>query len=138
MRGTPYTDSAQSIVEAAAEKVIFESLSWESRKIDSSRTYTAREAEISLDRFYRDGIDLTRDGGGASTGSGVVRVNLIFNRAPAAGVQVTYCMPIVFPGIREMFALVKEKYPCSVSGAGQEYHGVAIMKEAYFGKDPEA
>lgn len=136
-RGAPFTNSQQTIVEAAAEKIIFESLLWERRKISLDSGVASANAAISLHRVYKDGNDLSINGGSDASSDGVVRVNLITNRSPfEQGVRVTYCMPIVFPGLDTLFSLVKEKYPCHVHTLGSNYSGVAILREAYFGREP--
>ncbi len=137
VRGAPYTNKGQAIAEAAAEKVIFESLMWEQSKISLNSGVGSANAGISLDRVYKDGNDLGVDGGGTSGTDGVVRVNLITNRPEfEQGVQVTYCMPIVFPGLDALFSTVKERWPCHVQTLGSRYSGVAIVREAYFGREP--
>src|SRR5262249_30496837 len=97
LREPPYTNSEQTIAEAAAEKVIFESLLWEHKNI------VVDGGPESLDRYYRDGIDLSRDGVNREPSEGSVRVNILTN----SGVEVTYCMPILFPGLNTLFSLVK-------------------------------
>ena len=85
-----------------------------------------------MDRYYNDGIDLGRDGVWHDQSQGTVRVNLLTNQ----GAQVTYCMPILFPGVDSLFALVKKEYPCHDSRIGRSYSGIAIVKKATFGREP--
>jgi hypothetical protein len=93
--GGLFTNGNQTTAEAAAEKIIFESLPWEHERID-----VADEHDWYMKRLYKDGID---DSG--SVNNGAVRVE--FTTDPAVhsygGVKVTYCMPVLFPGLEPFF-----------------------------------
>ncbi|HLG18207.1 MAG TPA: TadE family protein [Bdellovibrionota bacterium] len=132
VREAPYTNDGQTIAEAAAEKVIFESLMWEHQNIDVAAG-SKKGGEPSLDRYYRDGNDLLKDGVSTVGSEGIVRVNL----RTGLGAQVLYCLPIVFPGTEIFAGLAKKKYPCTVSRFGRHYSGIAIEEEALFGREPQ-
>jgi hypothetical protein len=128
VRSLPYTTGEQTIAEAVAEKIIFEGLMWEHQK-----SIDVQGGASSLDRYYKDGIDTSVDSTSTQQNEGAVRINFLKGR----GAQITYCMPIMAPGIAKIFSLVKEKYPCKNSGAGRNYDGVAITQQALFGVEPE-
>ncbi len=137
---TELTNGNQTIAEAAAEKVIFESLLWEHRKIESS------SQTLTLDRTYRDGSQVGYDA--APQGEGVVKVRFMGctgagdcnsvvgpgNILP--GLEVTYCLPIVFPGIDFLFTMTKQEIPCHVSTAGRSYSGIGITYRVQLGREP--
>ncbi|MFH1017571.1 MAG: TadE/TadG family type IV pilus assembly protein, partial [Pseudomonadota bacterium] len=127
VRGLPYTAGEQTIAEAAAEKVIFESLMWEHKNID------VQGDASSLDRYYRDGIDASVNSASSSPSEGAVRINFLKGQ----GARITYCLPIIAPGINALFSLVREKYPCRNSRTLRHYDGIAITEEAKFGVEPE-
>ncbi|MEZ4704644.1 MAG: TadE/TadG family type IV pilus assembly protein [Bdellovibrionota bacterium] len=123
----PYTHPDQTIVEASAEKRIFESLSWEQRRIRQA------DQKDFLLRAYFDGDDVSYNHPSALGVGGAVRVNFLGCAQGAgcpagAGVETTYCVPIVFPGLSEIFSLVKKEYPCKVQQMGISYDGIAITK----------
>jgi len=122
----PYTNSDQTIIEAAAEKSIFESLLWENRKIKITK-----EPGI-MDRVYLDGNDLSKDGVSESATEGNVRVNALHD-----GVHVTYCAPIFAPGLSNLFSLASQTYPCKTTRGGFGKAGLAVIRTAKFGLEPE-
>ncbi len=126
LRESPYTNREQPIAEAAAEKVIFESLLWEHPRIRAEGSYP------TTTRTYEDGIDLARDGVSSDRTQGAVRVNM----RTGLGVEVTYCMPIVFPMVDILFSAAKKEYPCKNSRMSHHYSGVAIVQKAQFGREP--
>lgn len=124
-RALPYTNPDQTIAEAAAEKVIFESLLWEQRRIavDGDRH--------SLDRYYEDGNHALYRGVKNFSNPGTVHVDFKAcdkgSGCPnGSGVEVYYCLPIVFPGVNKLFESSKKKWPCTGSSLGREYKGIAI------------
>lgn len=134
VREVPYTNDSQAIAEAAAEKIIFESLLWEHRKIESP------SQALSLQRYYSDGPQAAYDGGGALN-EGIVKVNFLGCTGAGGcdngtGVEVTYCLPIVFPGIDFLFTTVKKENPCHVNSAGRSYSGIGITYRVEFGREP--
>lgn len=123
---SPKTNATQTISEAAAEKIIFESLLWEHKRISVAGDHD------SDDRTYADGNDISLNGQQQETSQGAVRINI----REGLGTDVTYCMPIHFPGADALFAATKEKYPCRTSRSGRTYNGVAITQRAAFGLEP--
>ena len=136
VRELPFTHKDQTIVEAAAEKIIFESLLWEQKRIKVDGN------EDSLDRYYEDGIQHQYDGTGAYTNEGSVQVNLLgcssstSQCAEGQGVEVSYCLPIVFPGVSILFESSKKQWPCKGGRFGKDYSGLAITRKATFGREP--
>lgn len=134
VRELPFTNQDQTISEAAAEKVIFESLLWEHPNVvvDGGR--------FSLKRYYEDGIHHFYDDIGSSTSEGAIHVNFIGCKGGhgcpdgSGGVEVIYCLPMVFPGVDVLFSSVKKKWPCKVTSFGKEYSGVAISKAESLGR----
>jgi len=131
LRESPYTNREQTIAEAAAEKVIFESLLWEHRNIKVGTGPESGEG-FFLDRYYHDGNDLLRNGTNATQSQGTVRVNLVDGQ----GAEVIYCMPIVFPSIDRLFTSAKKEWECENNRLGKGYKGIAISKSAQFGPEP--
>ena len=119
-----HIDGSQTIAEAAAEKVIFESLAWEHSKIE------VKGEPYSLERSYKDGNDLSINGVSATPSEGTVRVNLVDDHTGQKAV-VTYCMPIRVPGLEDMFHSLKEEYPCSNTRGSRSYSGIAIQKTGH-------
>ena len=133
LASAPFTNKDQTIAEAAAEAVIFESLLWEQRRIDVQDTINF------LNRVYEDGNNVTYSGFPVENTPGVVQVNFRCSSAgceDGTGVDVSYCMPIVFPGIEFFFEAVKEESPCETIQAGRSYSGVMITKRTEFGREP--
>ena len=126
LRAEPYTNSDQTIVEAAAEKMIFESLAWENGKI-----HLIGESK-NMDRVYLDGNDLARNGVHEAPTDGTVRVNALPD-----GVAVTYCLPLFAPGLSKIFSLAIKKYPCKNTRTGFGGVGLAVVRTAQFGLEPE-
>ncbi|MCB0326636.1 MAG: pilus assembly protein [Bdellovibrionales bacterium] len=131
----PYTHTDQHIVEASAEKRIFESLSWEQRRISQL------DGQDFLQRVYLDGDDISYNHSQANTSAGAVRINYLgctqgSTCDNAQGVETTYCAPIVFPGISFLFALSTQKDPCKVQQLGLSYSGLAITKGVSLGREP--
>jgi hypothetical protein len=122
----PYTNPGQSIAEAAAEKVLFESLRWEQRKIKVIGD------NKNLDRVYKDGNDLSQSGISENSTEGSVRLS-----AMGDGVRVTYCVPIFAPGLSKLFALAVKNYPCKNTRGGFGNVGLMVTREARFGREPE-
>ena len=129
------TDSQQSIAEAVAEKIIFETLPWEHHRIT-----VANEADWYMERLYSDGIDE-----GTTVNRGSVRIE--FGTHPYLpsgfpGVRVTYCMPSLFPAIDKFVTALgpeNELKSCRVSrsesGSG-EPPGIPISYGYYLGREP--
>lgn len=130
----PYTNPGQTIAEAAAESVIFESLMWEQRRVK------VLDQSNYLRRVYEDGNNTMHSGGFAQSSTGVVQVNFLCGSSQGcdegSGVEVQYCMPIVFPGIDHFFETVKGESPCKVTQDGRTYSGVAISSKTQFGREP--
>lgn len=121
------TNKEQTIAEAAAEKVIFESLLWENKNI------RVEGGPASLDRYYKDGNDLIRNGvSSSSNNEGHVQVNL----REGQGADVTYCTPLLFPGIKTLFKLAQSNWPCTIRRLGNDVGGIAIKRKATFGREP--
>jgi len=132
IREAPYTNRLQTIAEAAAEKVIFESLLWEHQNVVVGRGEQLPLPTETLDRYYRDGVDTLHDGRGTDATEGAVRVNF----QALQGVEVTYCMPVIVPALDSLFRLVKKTYGCKKTRSGRRYEGIAIRKVANFGREP--
>ncbi|MCI5073190.1 pilus assembly protein [bacterium] len=134
-QSAPYTHNQQSIAEASAEKIIFESLMWEHAKIKLD----APEL-LSNQRSYYDGDHVQYDGSSLSNTDGSVGINFIGCRgqdcAQGTGVKVYYCLPIIFPGAEILFSGALKKYPCKGQGMGRTYQGIAIQRQAYLGREP--
>ena len=134
-QSAPYTHDQQSIAEASAEKIIFESLMWEHAKIKLD----APEI-LSNERSYYDGIHAQYDGSSLSSTDGSVGINFIGCRgqdcAQGTGVKVYYCLPIIFPGAKILFSGALKQYPCKGQGIGRTYQGIAIQRQAYLGREP--
>ncbi len=134
-QSSPYTNNQQSIAEASAEKVIFESLMWEHAKIKLDGPDL-----LSNQRSYYDGNHVQYDGSSLSNTDGSVGINYIGCRgqdcAQGTGVKVYYCLPIVFPGAKILFAGALKKYPCKGQSMGRSYQGIAIQRQAYLGREP--
>jgi len=135
VRELPFTNQGQTIAEAAAEKIIFESLLWEHKRI------TVEGNELSLDRYYQDGIHHQYNGVSSVTNEGAVQVNLlgcpgVNNCTLGLGVEVTYCLPIVFPGLDVLFGSSKKNWPCKGRRLGQDYSGIAVIHTAKLGREP--
>lgn len=129
----PFTNESQTIAEAAAETVMFESLMWEQRRIK------VLDQVNYLNRVYEDGNNELQGGQFAQTSTGVVQVKFVCDSSSCdsgAGVEVQYCMPIAFPGISYLFEAVKGEDPCKVTQDGRTYSGVAISHATYFGREP--
>ncbi len=130
----PYTNEGQTIAEASAEAVIFESLMWEHRRIKvlNNANY--------LERVYEDGNNISYNSKPSEQSSGVVHVNFLCGSSNGcdmgSGVEVQYCMPIVFPGVDYLFEAIKSKSPCTVTQNGRTYSGVAISQKTEFGREP--
>lgn len=130
----PYTNEDQTIVEAAAESVIFESLLWEQRRIK------VQDSVNFFNRVYEDGNNTIYNGRISENSTGAVQVN--FQCASAngcsvgSGVEVSYCMPIVFPGIDAFFDVIRKQDPCKITQNGRTYSGVMISKLSEFGREP--
>ena len=134
-RAEPFTNKSQSIAEAAAEKVLFESLLWEQKRIRVDGD------EQSLARVYEDGNQdfYERGGFGQSRGSVYVEYkgcNAGNTCANGKGVEVHYCLPIVFPGISFLFGNSKKQWPCKGQALGRVYEGIAISRSAFLGREP--
>lgn len=123
--GAPFTNEHQTIAEAAAEAVIFESLMWEHKRIK------VLDPSNYVVRVYEDGNNTTTSGSFAQTSTGVVQVDF-----DSAGADVQYCMPIVFPGADYLFEAVKKDNPCKVTQNGRTYTGIAISQKTDFGREP--
>lgn len=135
LREQPYTNKDQTISEAAAEKVIFESLLWENQRISMGGDYR------SNDRYYQDGNQEQYDGQGISNTTGAVQVN--FNGCQddpdcktGISLEVLYCMPVIFPGAELLFGSSKKKWPCKVNSFGKSYDGIGISKTSFFKREP--
>ncbi|MCB1196848.1 MAG: TadE/TadG family type IV pilus assembly protein [Bdellovibrionota bacterium] len=130
----PKTNADQTIAEAAAEMVIFESLMWEQSRIDQ------RSSLDIFNRVYEDGNDLSYNRGASYASGGAVKVNLHCAHPGGCengeGVTVTYCMPFVFPGVDLFFAAREKEYPCKVQRFGRSYNGVALSKSIFLGREP--
>ncbi|MCC7460315.1 MAG: pilus assembly protein [Proteobacteria bacterium] len=130
----PHTNEGQTIAEAAAEAVIFESLMWEHRRVK------VLDQANYLRRVYEDGNNTMHNGGFSQSSTGVVQVNFLCGSSQGCdlgtGVEVQYCMPIVFPGIDNFFSAVKGESPCTVTQNGRTYSGVAITSKTQFGREP--
>jgi hypothetical protein len=133
------TSDRQSIAEAAAEKIIFESLPWEHTRIVVTDTN-----DWYMKRLYRDGVDASN-----SVNNGAVRVD--FGTDPAfhsfGGLRLTYCMPVLFPGLETFFtgnfsSLEDNANPCdnlrspSSSGFGDKVAAIPIQHAFYLGREP--
>jgi hypothetical protein len=121
---TPRTSSDQSIAEAAAEMVIFESLMWEQSQIE-----LLSQNEI-FDRVYVDGIDESYSTSPSNASGGSVKINFLCSEPGGCpngqGVTVTYCAPFVFPGTDLLFAAAEKENPCTVQRYGKSYKGLAL------------
>jgi hypothetical protein len=141
----PKTNSEQTIAEAVAEKIIFESLVWERKKIFMPGT------TLSLDRYYDDGNQAEYDGAGAtaSGSGGNVHVNFIGCKSPGdqicetgTALEVTYCLPIVFPGIDFLFEMSKKNNPdshgnpCKANRGNRPYTGIGITYRVTIDREP--
>lgn len=130
----PYTNEDQTIVEAAAESVIFESLLWEQSRIK------VQDQINYFNRVYEDGNNANYNSQIPENSSGVVQVN--FQCASAnncdlgSGVEVSYCMPISFPGVAGFFDLIQKKDPCRVTQNGRTFSGIMVSKLTEFGREP--
>lgn len=133
---SPFTNSQQTIAEAAAEKVIFESLVWENKRIKLQNT-----AE-PLSRIYEDGNHATyHSNGGVGNAPGAVHVEFKGCAQGSAcegglGVKVHYCLPIVFPFLETFFESSTKQWPCKGQALGRSYNGIAISREALLGRMP--
>ena len=131
-RSEPLTNPDQTIAEAAAEKVTFESLIWENTRIQADA--------LGAERYYEDGNHVQYDGGGQGHTTGAVQVNFVGCQgqgcATGTALEVLYCMPIVFPGARALFASSKKEWPCKVSAFGRSYEGIGLVKRSYFKREP--
>lgn len=134
LRSEPFTNAQQTVAEAAAEKVVFESLLWEQRRL---KVYGGQG---SSERYYEDGNQAQYDGAGYANSAGAVQVNFIGcggeSCETGTAVEVVYCMPIVFPGAKLFFSGAAREWPCKVSAFGRSYDGVAIAKKSYFPREP--
>ena len=133
LRSEPYTNGNQVIAEAAAEKILFESLLWENKKIQ------AGNPDSPFGRTYSDGNQHFYQGSNVQSSSGNVYVEFIgcqkgANCASGTGVKVHYCLPIIFPSIDKVFSGVKESWPCTGKALGREFSGIAISKRIDLGR----
>ncbi len=126
------TRGSQSVAEATAEKILFESLPWEHHRIT-----VTDENDWYMRRLYADGID----GGGASLNRGAVRVQFgtdpVLHNVP--GVELTYCMPVLFTGLDRFFSLWQSPNPCEqIRSIGLEKpaRGIPIQYAYYLGREP--
>lgn len=129
----PYTNEGQSIVEATAEAILFESLMWEQKRVK------ILDPANYLHRVYQDANNTTYGSNQMETSTGAVHVNFLCsgeNCEEGSGVDVTYCMPIVFPGIAFFFEAAKKDYPCKITQDGQTYSGVMVSHRTQFGREP--
>lgn len=143
IRGGGFTDEGQTIAEAVAEKVIFESLLWEHKRV----TYTSVAQEgagtlLVLDRVYKDGAQATY-GNGMPLADGAVSVDFTGCESEEAcgegkvGLTVRYCLPIVFPGIDFLFTTAKRDLPCQGGNEGKSYRGLMIDYSVELEREPE-
>ncbi|MCB0271833.1 MAG: pilus assembly protein [Bdellovibrionales bacterium] len=130
----PKTNPEQTIAEASAEMVIFESLMWEQTRIER------RSALDIFDRVYEDGNDLTYNASSSENSGGAVRVNLHCSDPGGcengSGVTVTYCAPFVFPGTEILFSLKQKEAPCRVERFGKSYQALGLSKTVLLGREP--
>ena len=130
----PYTNEDQTIAEAAAESAIFESLLWEQHRIK------VLDSVNYFNRVYQDGNNASYGGQASQSSTGTVQVNFLCPSAngcnDGTGVEVSYCMPIAFPGIDSFFAAVKKESPCKVTQNGRTYSGVMLTDSMEFGREP--
>jgi hypothetical protein len=130
----PYTNENQTIAEAAAESVIFESLMWEQRRVK------VLDRMNYLNRVYEDGNNDIHGGSFSESSTGVVQANLLCGSSSGCdsgtGVEIQYCMPIVFPGVSSFFEAVRGEDPCKVTQNGRTYSGIAISQTTEFGREP--
>lgn len=140
----PHTNAGQSIAEAAAEKIIFESLLWEHERISYMNQGSPTQGDLYvLSRLYDDGTHSRYDAQSSAANNGVVEVN--FQGCSGAGhcdegsgVEVFYCLPIVFPGVDFLFGLSKEEYPCQAGAGKRSYDGIAIRYSVPLEREPTA
>lgn len=131
----PYTDPKQTIAEAAAEKVMFESLLWEQSRIQVSGDARSQK------RIYRDGAQALYDGARSSNQLGAVQINYkgcAGSKECERGTEteVLYCMPIVFLGADYLFSSAKKDWPCEVTAFGNTYKGIGIARSSFFRREP--
>ncbi len=129
----PYTNEDQTIAEASAESILFESLLWEQQRIK------VLDASNFFNRVYEDGNNVSYGGYATENASGVVQVNF---QCPSSGcdtgtgVEVSYCMPIVFPGVDYLFEAAQQESPCKVTQSGRTFSGVMVTEKTEFGREP--
>jgi len=134
VQGLQMTNSEQSVAEAAAEKVIFESLLWENTRIHVEGNY------MSLRRVYEDGTHHVYDSQSVG-GEGSVAVNFLGCGGREAcdggtGVEVRYCVPIVFPGAKALFGGSMRRWPCKATRRGRLVQGLSITKRVDLAREP--
>lgn len=135
VRNEPWTHSQQTIAEAAAEKVIFESLLWEQRRIEVDGDHR------SMRRYYEDGEQTLYDGSRSDSSFGAVQINFKGCQRQAGcpqgtEVEILYCMPIVFLGADMLFSRALKEWPCQVSAFGKSYRGVGLVRSSFFKREP--
>lgn len=128
------TNDRQSVAEATAEKIIFESLPWEHARID-----VVNKNDWYMQRVYIDGVDEGR----SASQNGAVRVD--FNTNPAIfnlpGVKVTYCMPALFPfpTFEGFFSKWGDDNPCTDMRPFKGFKtkvAIPVRYSYYLGREP--
>lgn len=112
------TSSEQRIVEAMAEKIIFESLPWERRRIRQLEDPTA-------DDYYRKRVYYDQRGN-----TGGVRIEEINVTDKKASVKLLYCMPVHFK-LHKYFLPDFLGQPCTKFSAANKktVSGIPIMEK---------
>jgi hypothetical protein len=52
------------------------------------------------------------------------------------GLEITYCLPIVFPGIDFLFTTAKANNPCEVTSTTRNYRGIGIKYQVLLPREP--
>lgn len=129
------TDGTQTIAEAAAEKIIFESLPWEHERIT-----VVNDEDWYMERVYEDGPDEN-----TSVNGGGVRVDFVTDPVTGKlpGVKLTYCMPVLFPGLTQFFNGWESPNPCANlrargdrSSLTATLTSVPIQQTFFLGREP--
>ena len=107
---------------------------WENKRIQVNGNLN------SLDRVYKDGKHSQYDGSNFANSGGAVSINFLSCGSKECqsgkGVQVHYCLPIVFPGAKVLFEQSLKNYPCKGTALGRSYQGIAISRKALLGREP--
>jgi hypothetical protein len=124
--GKMLTHNRQTAAEAVAERIIFESLPWEYHRIQ-----VADQRANYLARLYEDGADTIK-------GVNPQAVQIDFAEHPSEprlrGVNITYCMPLIVPGLA-LFSEADNHGPCPQQS--DALPTMAIEQAFYLGREPQ-